>query len=275
MRGKCITICLVSVLILMLSLETGQRRLDISRYDCPVGGLPPAFEGFCIVQLSDLHGARFGKNNCRLIEKVRGEDPDMIVLTGDFIEKKEDLAVTGGLLPQLAEIAPCYFVSGNHEWACEGMAALNVQMEMAGIRCLDNAYVPITRGCESILLCGVVDPNSKTDLVTPVELVNEALMNFPGMPIILLGHRNYWAEKYPELPVELIFCGHAHGGIVRIPGLGGLLGTDRRFFPDHTEGMEVVGNYHMIVSRGLGRIYGIPRFFNSPEIVVGVLNTES
>ena len=145
MRIKSIVMCILLVLIPGVSLLQGQFRLDISRYDCPVANLPASFDGFRIVQLSDLHGAGFGENNCRLVEKVRGESPDIIVLTGDLIEKTEDLAVSGVLLPQLAEIAPCFFVSGNHEWACGGMTALAEQLEAAEIRCLANEYELIYR----------------------------------------------------------------------------------------------------------------------------------
>ena len=83
----------------------------------------------------------------------------------------------------------------------------------------------------------------------------------------MLGHRNYWMEKYPDLPVELILCGHAHGGIVRIPGVGGLLSTDRTLFPDYEAGMYDNGNYTMIVSRGLGNSISVPRLMNRPEIL--------
>lgn len=263
------------LLLAAVILLPGHFRLSVSRYDCPIAALPDSFEGFRIVQLSDLHGAAFGENNHRLVEKVRGEKPDIIVLTGDFIEDTGDLTVTRELLPQLTEIAPCYFVSGNHEWASGGMDAFCAQLEQAGVRYLSNEWELLTRDGESLILCGVEDPNSWTDPVTPDALVAEAELRHPNMPILLLGHRNHWAEKYPDLPVELVFCGHGHGGIVRIPGVGGLVGTDRLLFPAHTEGIEKIGSYHMIVSRGLGRIYGLPRVFNPPEIVVASLKKES
>ena len=275
MGKKRLIICLVAVLILAGSLAAGQLRLSVSRYLCPVDGLPESFRGFRIVQLSDLHGASFGEDNRRLVEAVRAEKPDLIALTGDFIEDREDLAVTAGLLPQLAEIAPCYFVSGNHEWACGGMAELRGQLEQAGIRYLANEFELISREGASLVLCGVDDPNARPAPAAPDELVREAALCYPETPIILLGHRNYWVDRYPQLPVELIFCGHGHGGVVRLPGLGGLVGTDRLLFPRYTEGMSESGSYHMLVSRGLGRIYGVPRVFNPPEIVVATLEKVS
>ena len=274
MRRKRVILWLAA-LLLVASFTAGQLRLSVSRYDCPVAGLPDDFEGYRIVQLSDLHGASFGKENRRLVDRVRRENPDIIVLTGDFIEDAGDLPVTGRLLPELTKIAPCYFVSGNHEWASGGMEALRAQLAVAGVRYLENEFESIDREGGAILLCGVEDPNSWADLVKPDAVVREAALRYPGTPIILLGHRNYWIREYPQLPVELILCGHGHGGIVRLPGLGGLVGTDRLLFPEHTEGVACSGSYHMVISRGLGRIYGMPRIFNSPEIVVAVLQKEA
>ena len=275
MRHKGSVIFLLVMLLLSLMIADGQKRLQVSYYDCPVADLPDDFAGFRIVQLSDLHGAEFGKENRRLIEKIRALQPDLIALTGDFIEKSEDLTVTGRLLPALAEIAPCYFVSGNHEWASGGIEALRAQLEQSGIRYLGNEYELIRRGSSALVLCGAEDPNSWSDLATPDVLVSAAAAAYPNTPILLLGHRNYWVREYPTLPVELILCGHGHGGLVRLPGFGGLVGTDRLLFPEHTEGIHRSGSYHMVVSRGLGGIYGLPRFFNNPEIVVATLKKEA
>lgn len=275
LRRKGFLTFIIALLLLSAFFLDGQKRLQVSRYDCPVAALPEEFEGFRIVQLSDLHGAEFGRNNRRLIEKVREEKPDIIALTGDFIEEADDLRATKTLLPELVKIAPCYFVTGNHEWASGGMDALRAQLEQAGIRYLENEYEPIRRGDGALLVCGVEDPNSWADLVTPDVLAAEAAAAYPGIPILLLGHRNYWVREYPALSVELILCGHGHGGLVRLPGFGGLVGTDRLLFPEYTEGMHRSGTYHMVVSRGLGSIYGLPRLFNNPEIVVATLKEES
>ena len=111
-------------------------------------------------------------------------------------------------------------------------------------------------------------------MLTPEELAQKMNEASPSAFKILLGHRNYWMEKYPELPVDLVLCGHAHGGLVRIPGAGGLIGTDRHLFPDFVDGEFNNGNYTMIVSRGLGNSVPIPRIFNRPEIVCVTLRAE-
>ena len=130
---------------------------------------------------------------------------------------------------------------------------------------------PPTKQTMQVVLAGVEDPNSWADLEPPEEFIGRLRAEFPDDYVVLLGHRNYWMEKYPELPVQLILCGHAHGGIVRIPGIGGLLGTDRTLFPDYEAGKYDNGRYTMIVSRGIGNSVALPRAFNRPEIVSIIL----
>ena len=105
-------------------------------------------------------------------------------------------------------------------------------------------------------------------MIRPDELVAELRRSYPETPVVLLGHRNYWVERYPSLEVDLILCGHGHGGIIRLPGIGGLLGTDRLLFPAYAEGAHVSGRYTMVVSRGLGNIRRSLRVFNYPQLVL-------
>lgn len=260
-------------LLLLLGLLCGllladQRILVADRYEIPIRELPASFDGLRIVQLSDLHGAEFGTDNSRLLEKVRREKPDLIALTGDFVASAGDLPVFGKLLPRLQEIAPCYYVSGNHEWACGMMEGVSSALRENGVTYLNNRWVFLERGGERLCLCGVDDPNSFAGMITPGELIRQLREQEGDMPTVLLGHRNDWPEKWPELDVDAILCGHAHGGIIRIPGVTGVLGTGRSLFPPYTAGLHTSGRYTMAVSRGLGNIHCIPRVFNCPEIVV-------
>ena len=225
-------------------------------------------------QLSDLHGAQFSEDGTELVDKVRELAPDIIALTGDFVTDEGDLEAVEKLTPRLTEICPVYFVSGNHEFGSGLAAEVRNIMESAGVKYLSNEYLTISRGEDHILLGGVEDPNAYADMLTPEELAQKMNEASPSAFKILLGHRNYWMEKYPELPVDLVLCGHAHGGLVRIPGAGGLIGTDRHLFPDFVDGEFNNGNYTMIVSRGLGNSVPIPRIFNRPEIVCVTLRAE-
>lgn len=266
--------CLTALIILALIaaaaaflIKDSREDLEISRYEVNSKKLPESFDGFKIVQLSDLHGAEFGEDGMGLVEKVKELEPDIIALTGDFVTDEGDLAAVKKLAGRLTELCPVYFVSGNHEFGSGLAVKVRNILERAGVKYLSNEYLTISRGEDEILLGGVEDPLAYADMLSPDELAQKMNDAAPDAFKILLGHRNYWMTEYPELPVDLIFCGHAHGGLIRIPGVGGLIGTDRRLFPDFDAGEYNNGRYTLIVSRGLGNSVPIPRVFNRPEIV--------
>lgn len=270
-RGRgCLTALIILALIAAAAaflIKDSRDDLEISRYEVKSQKLPESFDGFKIVQLSDLHGAEFGEDGMELVDKVGSLEPDMIALTGDFVTDEGDLAAVKKLVGRLTELCPVYFVSGNHEFGSGLAIKVRNILERAGVKYLSNEYLTISRGDDEILLGGVEDPLAYADMLSPDELAQKMNDAAPDAFKILLGHRNYWMTEYPELPVDLIFCGHAHGGLIRIPGVGGLIGTDRRLFPDFDAGQFNNGRYTLIVSRGLGNSVPIPRVFNRPEIV--------
>ena len=270
-RGRgCLTALIILALIAAAAaflIKDSRDDLEISRYEVKSQKLPESFDGFKIVQLSDLHGAEFGEDGMELVEKVKELEPDMIALTGDFVTDEGDLAAVEKLAARLVKLCPVYFVSGNHEFGSGLAIEVRNILERAGVKYLSNEYLTISRGEDEILLGGVEDPLAYADRLSPDELAQKMNDAAPDAFKILLGHRNYWMTEYPELPVDLIFCGHAHGGLIRIPGVGGLIGTDRRLFPDFDAGEYNNGRYTLIVSRGLGNSVSIPRIFNRPEIV--------
>ena len=270
-RGRgCLTALIILALIAAAAaflIKDSREDLEISRYEVASQKLPESFDGFKIVQLSDLHGAEFGEDGMELVEKVKELEPDIIALTGDFVTDEGDLAAVKKLAGRLTELCPVYFVSGNHEFGSGLAIKVRNILERAGVKYLSNEYLTISRGEDGILLGGVEDPLAYADMLSPDELAQKMNDAAPDAFKILLGHRNYWMTEYPELPVDLIFCGHAHGGLIRIPGVGGLIGTDRRLFPDFDAGQFNNGRYTLIVSRGLGNSVPIPRVFNRPEIV--------
>lgn len=270
-RGRgCLTALIILALIAAAAaflIKDSREDLEISRYEVASQKLPESFDGFKIVQLSDLHGAEFGEDGMELVDKVGSLEPDMIALTGDFVTDEGDLAAVEKLAARLVKLCPVYFISGNHEFGSGLAVKVRNILERAGVKYLSNEYLTISRGEDEILLGGVEDPLAYADMLSPDELAQKMNDAAPDAFKILLGHRNYWMTEYPELPVDLIFCGHAHGGLIRIPGVGGLIGTDRRLFPDFDAGEYNNGRYTLIVSRGLGNSVSIPRIFNRPEIV--------
>ena len=270
-RGRgCLTALIILALIAAAAaflIKDSRDDLEISRYEVKSQKLPESFDGFKIVQLSDLHGAEFGEDGMELVDKVGSLEPDIIALTGDFVTDEGDLAAVEKLAARLVKLCPVYFISGNHEFGSGLAIKVRNILERAGVKYLSNEYLTINRGDDEILLGGVEDPLAYADMLSPDELAQKMNDAAPDAFKILLGHRNYWMTEYPELPVDLIFCGHAHGGLIRIPGVGGLIGTDRRLFPDFDAGEYNNGRYTLIVSRGLGNSVSIPRIFNRPEIV--------
>lgn len=262
------------LLLFIWLMYDSSANLQVSRYEAASEKLPESFDGFTIVQLSDLHGAQFGSDGTALAEKVRELEPDMIALTGDFVTDEGDLDAVRQLVSELSEICPVYFVSGNHEFGSGLAQKVRQIMTDAGVKYLSNEFVSIDRGEDSIILGGVEDPLAYADMIDPPELARRMNEADPAAFKVLLDHRNYWMEEYPDLPVDLILSGHAHGGLVRIPGVGGVIGTDRSLFPDYDAGEYDNGAYTLIVSRGLGNSVPVPRLLNRPEIVVVTLRTK-
>lgn len=233
--------------------------------------LPAGFDGCTIVQLSDLHGAEFGEHNEELIRRVREAGPDYIFLTGDLVDRyrqtPRNYAVSLGAA--LAEIAPTYFVTGNHEWAFPDVRELKRELRDAGVTVLSNEYVPLSRGGDHILLAGIDDPNGFADQKTPEELAGELRAAEPDAFWLLLAHRNnYFEKEYSLLGADLVISGHGHGGVIRLPFTDGLVSTDRTFFPSYTAGLYEENGSTLFVTRGLGNTGLSFRLFNRPEVAV-------
>ena len=252
------------LIALVLLAYDSMHRLEVSEFTVASGRIPMSFDGFKIVQLSDLHGAEFGDE---LLDAVKAEAPDLIALTGDFITTAENLPAAERAIKGLTEISDVCFVSGNHDFGSGEISALEDMLGRYGVKYLKNEFFALERDGDELVIAGVEDPNGWADMIQPEELAAQLREEYKNEFAVLLGHRNYWMEEYPELPVDLILCGHAHGGLIRIPGVGGLVSTDRTLFPDYDAGLYDNGVYKMIVSRGLGNSVRMPRLLNRPEIV--------
>ena len=267
-KRKGLKIFLLLVAVLAALIYDSNTRIVVTEHTLSSPRLPEVFGGFTVVQLSDLHGAKFRDGNSELIRKTAAAEPDIIAITGDLADERADMAVIDSLMGELTEIAPVYYVTGNHEWGAGRMAELEAVFSCHGVRYLSNEYELFSRGEESIVIAGVEDPNAYADMIKPDEFMENLRQREGEKFTLLLGHRNYWAEKYPELEADVILCGHAHGGIVRLPFFGGVLGTGFELFPENVDGAAESGRYTMIVSRGLGNSIPVPRFLNNPEILV-------
>ena len=257
-----------SALLLMgLLLADSKYNFKITEQTLSFDNLPAAFDGLHIVHLSDLHGSAFGKDNSRLVKAVKELAPDMIVMTGDMADNADNLDVFDTLLESISAVAPCYYVSGNHEWGGLCIPQVREVLEKHSVKYLSNEYLPIYRGGEKIILAGVEDPFGEADMIKPDELVEKLRAEYPETFSLLLAHRNYWVAEYPQLPVDLVLCGHAHGGVVRLPVIGGLFNVKHTLFADYEIGVYESGRFKMLVSRGLGNTLPVPRLFNRPELL--------
>ena len=269
---RALCICLVLAVAFGVFLWDQNNRLDISEYTVSSTKIPAAFTGFRIVLLSDGHGKQFGQNNEILLRAVQDAQPDIIVYTGDIIERKSQLPAVAPLARGLAAIAPTYYVSGNHEWAVREMPALFSVLKESGVTPLRNIYLPLSRGGAQIFLCGIDDPNGPRDQKTPQALYRELAAAKGNCFSILLAHRNNLFPEYAACGYDLVLSGHGHGGIIRLPFTDGLLGVERNFFPTYTNGLYALEGSQLVVSRGLGNVGCSFRVFNRPHIPVVILS---
>ena len=230
--------------------------------------LPAAFDGLRITLLTDLHGKAYGPDYRDLVEAVAAQQPDLIAISGDLADERTDRTTLPPLLTGLTNIAPTYFVTGNHEWVRDDTEDLLKEFAALGVTVLRNDYVLLERDGQTIVLAGADDPNAYRDMDTPADLLTRIRAEVPGDPYtVLLYHRNNSLGLWSSLQPDLVLAGHGHGGVIRLPLVGGLLGVDRQLFPKDCEGLYTTGRTTLAVSRGLGGV----RLFNRPHLPTIVL----
>ena len=256
------------------------NSIVISNYTHRSRKIPSAFHGYKILHISDLHNKMFGKNQDYLIKKIKASSPDIIVITGDLIDRRRfDLDTAVCFINKAVDIAPIYYVSGNHEAWSGKYDKIKQSLKDAGVLILDDTSLELLKGENSIQLLGLSDPDFLTSNyldgtnTKKLELQLKQWSNDINYKI-LLSHRPELFSLYIENNIDLIFSGHAHGGQIRLPFLGGLIAPDQGFFPKYTSGPYKNGNTTMFVSRGLGNSIFPFRVFNRPEIVVVTLKSE-
>ena len=189
-RRIVIPVLLVLAALVAALLLLSKYGLSVTRLSLEFDDLPRGFDGFKIVQLSDLHGSEFGRDNARLIKAVAEEEPDIIALTGDFLDEGkagQELPALEALVKELVKLAPVYFVSGNHDWASGAAPELFETLGAAGVNCLRNDFVYLERGGDVLVLGGVDDPNGPADMETPDEFISRLRSEAPGAFTLLLA----------------------------------------------------------------------------------------
>ena len=275
-RRKTAVLLVLTALLAAGFLLWGNCSLQTTETALVSPALPPAFDGLRIVELADLHGRVFGRGSRRLLAAVRRAEPDLICIDGDLFDERTDLAMLPPLLRGLCAIAPVYYVTGNHEWRVPGLRGILAQMRACGVTVLQDDWRVLRRGEDALIVAGTDDPCGPAERKTPAELIADIRAEAGEAAfLLLLTHRNDQLPQWSALGVQAVLAGHCHSGVVRLPFVGGLFGTDRRLFPAWDAGLYRQGETALYVSRGLGYTNVHFRLFNRPEVAVIVLRRGS
>lgn len=248
-------------------LFTNNGSFEITFYQYNTEKLPSSLR---IVALSDLHKASFGRDNARLIEAVAALKPDMIALIGDMVDKSAaSSAPLASLLERLMDIAPVYYALGNHEMSriLDKNEQLKTLISDTGAVLLHNTIERVTvKDCE-FNIGGLSYSGAAIQKYAPGFM--EELNACEGFTLLLTHYpENFINNGIQDNPIDLAICGHAHGGLIRLPVVGGLYSPDQGLLPDLVEGIHERGQATVAVSRGLGTSSRFPRINNKPEVVV-------
>lgn len=265
-KWRILAIILAVILVVGGVKVLDQNTIDVTFYEVNSSKIS---DNIRIVVLADLHLKEFGKDNIKLVEKVGKLAPDMIACVGDMNEvKKSDYSVVKSLCEKLVEIAPVYYSLGNNEYEAQIFNDSKLASELIDIG------------------VHVLDDDSEIVMFKDTKLNIGGLSQGPDQferyghnffdKYIEEGYFKLLLVHYPELfqgyidesPIDLALCGHAHGGQMIIPGIGGVYSPGQGFFPKLTQGYHEIGNSNIIISRGLGNVKFFPRVNNKPELCV-------
>ncbi len=270
MKKRIIKISLLALAaIFVVWLVLTNVLVGFTKYELEYSSLPEPFDGFKIAHVSDFHNNDFWGVKDSVVNGIKEFSPDIIALTGDLVDStdiKVDVALE--LVEGLSGIAPCYYVTGNHEaWiGDEELERFMDGLSEYGVAILRDETTVISKGGEELLIAGVDDP-----------VFSNGVHKIPAIAgdderfTILLSHRPEYYEAYKSSGVQLVLAGHAHGGQFRLPFVGGIYAPHQGFFPEYDSGVHQEGDFTLVVSRGVGNSVFPIRFNNMPEVVLAEL----
>lgn len=245
---------IVTVIVVLLVIWTAwsNTTVGITHYTVASDKLPASFDHYSIVVVSDLHNAEFGENNSQLIKLIEKEKPDIIVITGDLVDSnKTNIDIAQKLVGTLTGIAPCYYVTGNHEaWLGEQYQELESILLDEGVAILHDRAVQLIKNTESIQLAGLDDPDFTGRAPLQQSMIKTKInnMNLTDNYCVLLSHRPEAFEDYVSENIDLVLSGHAHGGQFRLPIIGGIVAPNQGLFPKYDAGIYSENYTTMVVS---------------------------
>ena len=272
-KRKIIIFSVICVLLLafVIWIVWSNFALEVSEYKVSSKNAEQSYDGFRIAHVSDLHNAEMGEGNEQLLDAIEKSNPDIIAITGDMIDsQRTNVAVALAFAEKAVKIAPCYYVTGNHESRTSEYRSLKQGLIDLGVKVLEDEKVEITHLGKTITLIGVDDPTFSLGDESFAQIMQKKLTGL--MPsadyTILLAHRPELFDVYVQNGVDLVLSGHAHGGQFRVPFLGGLVAPNQGLFPQYDGGVYKSGKTTMIVSRGIGNSAFPFRINNRPELVI-------
>ncbi len=263
------------VLIMLLAVHvSGNRKFEVTHYQLSSEKINTPVK---FVVLSDLHSVEYGESNRELIEAIRKEEPDFIAMIGDMLNQDDgSTVVIQNLCRELREIAPIYYTLGNHEgtlmYGRLDSVALDEILVKEEVRLLINQTSEFQKGDTVIQIAGISNEAAGYDYWAKEKLTG--FWELEDYKIVLSHFPDLYYEKLKDERFDLALAGHYHGGIARIPGIGGLYHPEGGFFPKYSGGRYELTNGTLIVSRGIGGHGWIPRVNNRPELVVVELTEE-
>ena len=277
----------VILLIFTLYVIYENHHLEITHYTIRSKRIPKAFHGVKLVVLADLHNNKYGRDNIKLRNEINKIHPDYILVAGDMIVSSEpdNLSIPYNLLSELAKTYPVYYGLGNHEqrllpkenYQYKNYELFKDNLQKLGVKFLENERVKVNRNGEEISITGlVIDMDYYKKLKQP-EMYEGYVENLVGIPEkkcynILIAHNPVYFKLYTKWGADLILSGHLHGGIIRLPGLGGFISPQYKFMPKYDAGLFEENEKVMLVSRGLGLHTIKLRVHNRPELMVVTLD---
>lgn len=274
-KGKVI-VSLVILILIIIFIQVQNNSIVNTNIEYRNNKIPSVFDGYKILQISDLHNKEFGKNQSKLIEKTKDINPDIIVITGDLVDsRRSNIDISIKYVEDAIKIAPIYYVNGNHEARIENYNELEEKLIKTGVIILSDNSELIEKEGNRIKLIGINDPSFNTtnyiddDRGHSISEKLDSLASDNSKDFtMLLAHRPENINIYANNNIDLVFSGHAHGGQVRLPFIGGLIAPNQGILPKYTSGIYLEQNTSMVVSRGLGNSIIPIRIFNRPEMVV-------
>lgn len=261
------------------ALDPENHMLSVSRFRVESPKIPEPFNGYRILLLTDLHGRRFGKENERLLRRIEEEKPHAVAVTGDMIDRSVlDCGVFLRLAETLCKRYPVYYSLGNHELylSPKDLNGFLARLRSYGANVLDNRSAVLKKDGRRIFLYGLSCPLAYFKETRGIsghprfgtEQMGAALGACQRDEYsVLLAHNPLFFDTYAAWGADLTLSGHVHGGMVRLPFLGGLLSPERSFFPKYCAGLYKKESHRLLVGRGLGSGVFSLRVGNRPELV--------